>query len=83
MESRGSKAIEGGFKFGFILDYLRRLAHDLFSRRILVELRAAEACVAALRNALNVIAPNPWDLASVRRASAESEDVSALRDLLA
>uniref|UniRef100_A0A2N9IBF7 Aminotransferase-like plant mobile domain-containing protein n=1 Tax=Fagus sylvatica TaxID=28930 RepID=A0A2N9IBF7_FAGSY len=27
------EAIEGGFKFGFILDYLRRLAHGIFSRR--------------------------------------------------
>uniref|UniRef100_A0A2N9FH00 Uncharacterized protein n=1 Tax=Fagus sylvatica TaxID=28930 RepID=A0A2N9FH00_FAGSY len=43
------EAIEGGFKFGFILDYLRRLAHDMFSRRILAELRVAEARVAALR----------------------------------
>uniref|UniRef100_A0A2N9FMP6 Uncharacterized protein n=1 Tax=Fagus sylvatica TaxID=28930 RepID=A0A2N9FMP6_FAGSY len=77
------EAIEGGFRFGFILDYLRRLAHGMFSRRVLAELREAEARVAALRNALNVIAPNPWDLASARRASAESEDVSALRDLLA
>ncbi len=77
------EAIEGGFRFGFILDYLRRLAHGMFSRRVLAELREAEARVATLRNALNVIAPNPWDLASARRASAESEDVSALRDLLA
>ena len=45
------EAIEGDFKFGFILDYLRRLAHDIFSRRILVELRATEARVAALRDA--------------------------------
>uniref|UniRef100_A0A2N9H9H2 Aminotransferase-like plant mobile domain-containing protein n=1 Tax=Fagus sylvatica TaxID=28930 RepID=A0A2N9H9H2_FAGSY len=37
------EAIEGGFKFGFILDYLRRLAHDIFSRRVLAELREAEA----------------------------------------
>uniref|UniRef100_A0A2N9H2I7 Aminotransferase-like plant mobile domain-containing protein n=1 Tax=Fagus sylvatica TaxID=28930 RepID=A0A2N9H2I7_FAGSY len=60
------EAIEGGFKFGFILDYLRRLAHDMFSRRILAELRVAEARVAALRAALNTVAPNPWDLASAR-----------------
>ena len=46
-------------------------------------MREAEARVAALRNALNVIAPNPWDLASARRASAESKDASALHDLLA
>uniref|UniRef100_A0A2N9H7T9 Uncharacterized protein n=1 Tax=Fagus sylvatica TaxID=28930 RepID=A0A2N9H7T9_FAGSY len=32
------EAIEGGFKFGFILDYLRRLARDIFSRRVLAEL---------------------------------------------
>uniref|UniRef100_A0A2N9EZQ9 Uncharacterized protein n=1 Tax=Fagus sylvatica TaxID=28930 RepID=A0A2N9EZQ9_FAGSY len=37
------EAIEGGFKFGFILDYLRRLARDIFSRRVLAELREAEA----------------------------------------
>jgi hypothetical protein len=77
------EAIEGGFRFGFILDYLRRLAHGMFSRRVLAELREAEVRVAALRNALNVIAPNPWDLASARRASAEFDDGSALRDLLA
>uniref|UniRef100_A0A2N9IPB7 Aminotransferase-like plant mobile domain-containing protein n=1 Tax=Fagus sylvatica TaxID=28930 RepID=A0A2N9IPB7_FAGSY len=76
------EAIEGGFKFGFILDYLRRLAHDMFSRRILAELRVAEARVAALRAALNTVAPNPWDLASARRASAEARAESALQDLL-
>jgi hypothetical protein len=32
-----------GFKFNFILDYLRRLAYDMFSRKILAELRAMEA----------------------------------------
>uniref|UniRef100_A0A2N9IYD7 Aminotransferase-like plant mobile domain-containing protein n=1 Tax=Fagus sylvatica TaxID=28930 RepID=A0A2N9IYD7_FAGSY len=66
------EAIEGGFKFGFILDYLRRLAHGIFSRRVLAELREAEARVAALRDALNIVAPNPWDLAAARGASAES-----------
>ena len=77
------KTSEGGFKFGFILDYLRRLAHDIFSRRILVELRAAEARVAALRDALNMVAPNLWDLASARRVSAESRAELALHGLLA
>jgi hypothetical protein len=76
------EAIEGGFKFGFILDYLRRLAHDIFSRRVLAELRVAEARVAALRDALNTVAPNPWDLASARRASAEARAESALQGLL-
>ena len=61
------EAIEGGFKFSFILNYLRRLAHDIFSRRILAKLRVAEARVAALRDALNMVVPNPWDLASARR----------------
>ena len=55
------EVIGGGFKFSFILDYLRRLAHDIFSRRILAELRVVEARVAALREALNIVAPNPWD----------------------
>jgi hypothetical protein len=77
------EAIEGGFRFGFIIDYLRRLAHYIFSRRILTELRAAEARVAALRDALNMIVPNPWDLASARRVSAESHAESALHGLLA
>uniref|UniRef100_A0A2N9FBL7 Aminotransferase-like plant mobile domain-containing protein n=1 Tax=Fagus sylvatica TaxID=28930 RepID=A0A2N9FBL7_FAGSY len=77
------EAIEGGFRFGFILDYLRRLAHDIFSRRILTKLRAAEAHVVALRGALNMVAPNPWDLASARRVSAESHAESALHGLLA
>ena len=77
------EAIEGGFKFSFILDYLRRLAHDIFSRRILTELRATEARVAALRDALNMVAPNPWDLAFVGRVSAESHAESALYGLLA
>jgi hypothetical protein len=72
------EAIEGGFKFGFILDYLRRLAHDIFSRRVLAELRVAEARVTALRDALNTVAPNPWDLASARRVSAETHAESAL-----
>uniref|UniRef100_A0A2N9I6E6 Aminotransferase-like plant mobile domain-containing protein n=1 Tax=Fagus sylvatica TaxID=28930 RepID=A0A2N9I6E6_FAGSY len=56
------EAIEGGFKFGFILDYLRRLAHDIFSRRVLAELRVAEARVTALRDALNTVAPKPMGL---------------------
>uniref|UniRef100_A0A2N9FRU8 Aminotransferase-like plant mobile domain-containing protein n=1 Tax=Fagus sylvatica TaxID=28930 RepID=A0A2N9FRU8_FAGSY len=77
------EAIEGGFRFGFILDYLRRLAHSMFSRRVLAELREAEARVAALRDALNIVATNPWDLASARRASTESNVGSALHDLLA
>uniref|UniRef100_A0A2N9G5C2 Uncharacterized protein n=1 Tax=Fagus sylvatica TaxID=28930 RepID=A0A2N9G5C2_FAGSY len=76
------EAIEGGFKFGFILDYLRRLAHDIFSRRVLAELRVAEARVAALRDALNTVAPNPWDLASARRVYAEAHAESALQGLL-
>ena len=77
------ETIEGGFRFSFILDYLRRLAHGMFGRRVLAELREAEARVAALRDALNVVAPNPWNLASARRASAESDVGSALHDLLA
>ena len=77
------EANEGGFKFDFILDYLRRLAHDIFSRRILAELRAAKARVAALRDALNMVAPNPWDLASARRVFAESLAEWALLGLLA
>uniref|UniRef100_A0A2N9ETF3 Aminotransferase-like plant mobile domain-containing protein n=1 Tax=Fagus sylvatica TaxID=28930 RepID=A0A2N9ETF3_FAGSY len=52
-------------------------------KRVLAELREVEARVAALRDALSVVAPNPWDLASARRASAESDDGSALHDLLA
>ena len=77
------EAIEGGFRFSFILDYLRRLAHDIFSRRILAELRAAQARVAALRDAINIVAPNPWDLASAKRVSAESHAESAFHGLLA
>uniref|UniRef100_A0A2N9FJF3 Uncharacterized protein n=1 Tax=Fagus sylvatica TaxID=28930 RepID=A0A2N9FJF3_FAGSY len=76
------EAIEGGFKFGFILDYLRRLARDIFSRRVLAELRVAEARVAALRDALNTIAPSPWDLASASRVSAEAHAESTLQGLL-
>jgi hypothetical protein len=72
-----------GFKFGFILDYLRRLAHDMFSKRILAELRVVEARAAALRDALNMVAPNPWDLASARGVSAESQAESAFYGLLA
>ena len=77
------ESIEGGFKFGFILDYLKMLAHGMFSRRVLEELREAEARVAALRDALNIVAPNPWDLVAARGASAESGGGSALHDLLA
>jgi hypothetical protein len=72
-----------GFKFSFILDYLRRLARDMFSRRILAELRAVEARAAALRDALSIIAPNPWDLVFARGVSAESHAESALYGLLA
>uniref|UniRef100_A0A2N9GMT5 Aminotransferase-like plant mobile domain-containing protein n=1 Tax=Fagus sylvatica TaxID=28930 RepID=A0A2N9GMT5_FAGSY len=50
---------------------------------VLAELREAEARVAALRDALNIVAPNPWDLAAARGASAESSGGSALHDLLA
>uniref|UniRef100_A0A2N9HAT9 Aminotransferase-like plant mobile domain-containing protein n=1 Tax=Fagus sylvatica TaxID=28930 RepID=A0A2N9HAT9_FAGSY len=80
---QSKRQLKGGFKFGFILDYLRRLAHGIFSRRVLAELREAEARVAALRDALNIVAPNPWDLAAARGASAESSGGSALHDLLA
>ena len=48
-----------GFKFNFILDYLRRLAHDMFNKRILAKFRAVEAQVAALRDALSIIALDP------------------------
>uniref|UniRef100_A0A2N9J9H8 Aminotransferase-like plant mobile domain-containing protein n=1 Tax=Fagus sylvatica TaxID=28930 RepID=A0A2N9J9H8_FAGSY len=51
-------------------------------RRILAELRVAEARVAALREALNTVAPNPWDLASASRVSAEARAESALQGLL-
>ena len=77
------EAIESGFRFSFIFDYLRRLAHDIFSKRILAELRATEARVAALRDALNIVAPNSWDLASAKRVSAESYAESAFHGLLA
>uniref|UniRef100_A0A2N9IL65 Aminotransferase-like plant mobile domain-containing protein n=1 Tax=Fagus sylvatica TaxID=28930 RepID=A0A2N9IL65_FAGSY len=77
------KMIKGGFKFNFILDYLRRLAHDIFSRRILAELREVEAHVTALRDALNIVVPNSWDLASTRRVSAESHAESVFHGLLA
>uniref|UniRef100_A0A2N9GY32 Uncharacterized protein n=1 Tax=Fagus sylvatica TaxID=28930 RepID=A0A2N9GY32_FAGSY len=53
------------------------------SRRILVELRVVEACAATLRDALNMVAPNPWDLASARGVSVESHAESALYGLLA
>uniref|UniRef100_A0A2N9GH14 Aminotransferase-like plant mobile domain-containing protein n=1 Tax=Fagus sylvatica TaxID=28930 RepID=A0A2N9GH14_FAGSY len=58
------EAIEGGFKFGFILDYLRRLAHGIFSRRVLAELREAEARVAALRDALEHSCAKPMGFSS-------------------
>ncbi len=77
------EVIGGGFKFSFILDYLRRLAHDMFSRRILVELRAVETRATALREALNMVAPNPWDLASAKGVSADPYAESAIYGLLA
>jgi hypothetical protein len=82
MEAVVQELIREGFKLNFILDYLRRLAHDMFSRKILAELRAVEARAAALRNALSVIAPDPWHLASARGVSAESCAESALYGLL-
>ncbi len=75
--------IREGFKFNFILDYLQRLAHDMFSRRILAELRAVEARAAVLRDALSIIASDPWHLASARGVSAEPYAGSALYGLLA
>ena len=77
------KTTRKSFKFGFILDYLRRLAHGMFSRRILAELRSLEAQAATLRDALNMVAPNPWDLAFARRVSVDPVVRSALHDLLA
>lgn len=74
--------IRESFKLNFILDYLQRLAHDMFSRKILLELKAVEARIAALRNALSVIALDPWHLASARRVSAESRAEFALFGLL-
>ena len=75
--------IREDFKFNFILDYLRKLAHDMFSRRILAELRTVEARAAALRDALNMIAPDRWDLAFAKRVSADPHTRLALYDLLA
>ena len=49
----------------------------------MTKLRAAEARVAALRDALNMVAPNPWDLASARRVSVESHAELAFHGLLA
>jgi Txe/YoeB family toxin of Txe-Axe toxin-antitoxin module len=72
-----------GFKFNFIIDYLRKLAHDMFSRRILVELRVVEARAVALRDALNMVAPDLWDLAAAKRVSVDPLIGSALHDLLA
>ena len=72
-----------GFNFNFILDYLQRLAHDIFSRRILAELRAVEARAVALRDALSIIAPDLWDLASARGVYAKPHVGSVLYGLLA
>ena len=55
----------------------------MFSRRILAELRVVEARGAALRDALNMVVPNPWDLASARGVSTEPHAESALYGLLA
>ena len=71
-----------GFKLNFILDNLRRLAHDMFSRKILAELKVVEARAIALRNSLSVVAPDPWHLVSARGVSAESCAESALYGLL-
>uniref|UniRef100_A0A2N9J6L3 Uncharacterized protein n=1 Tax=Fagus sylvatica TaxID=28930 RepID=A0A2N9J6L3_FAGSY len=71
-----------GFKLNFILDYLWRLAHDMFSRKILDKLMAVEARAVALRNSLSVVAPDPWHLVSARGVSAESCAESALYGLL-
>ena len=48
-----------GLKLNFILDNLWRLAHDMFSRKILAELKVVEARAVALRNSLSVVAPDP------------------------
>ena len=55
----------------------------MFSRRILAELRTVEARAAALRDALNMIAPDRWDLAFAKRVSADPHTRLALYDLLA
>ena len=72
-----------GFKFNFILDYLPRQAHDMFSKRILAELRVVEAQATALRDALSIIALDPWYLTSARGVSTEPHAGSALYGLLA
>ena len=71
-----------GLKLNFILDNLWRLAHDMFSRKILAELKVVEARAVALRNSLSVVAPDPWHLVSARGVSAESCAESALYGLL-
>ena len=55
----------------------------MFSRRILVELRAMEAQAAVLKDALSIIALDAWDLASARGIFAEPHVGSALYGLLA
>ena len=55
----------------------------MFRRRILAELRAVEAQAVALRDALSMIAPNPWDLAFAKRVFADPFTRSTLHDFLA
>ena len=63
--------VQEGFLLEFMIDHLREIARDMFRRKLTAELKALEARVAAVRNAVTAIVPDHWHLTSTMRTSGE------------
>ena len=74
--------IREGFLLDFMLDHLRERAQDMFGRRLVAELKALEARITVVRNAVTAIMLTHWHLTSAMRASGELCNESALYGLL-
>ena len=65
-----------------MIDHLREVARDIFGKRLTAELKALEAQVVVVRNAVTAIVPAHWHLTFAMRASGELCNESALYGLL-
>ena len=74
--------IQEGFFLDFMLDHLRKIARDMFGRRLVVELKALEAWITVVRSAVTAIVPTHWHLTSAMRASVVLCNESAIYGLL-
>jgi hypothetical protein len=74
--------VQEGFLLEFMLDHLKEIARDMFGRRLVAELKALEARITVVRNAVTAIVPAHWHLTSAMRASGELCNESALYGLL-